>query len=270
MPSQDKEFVGSIPEIYDRLLVPLIFEPYARDVAARVAMANPQSVLEIAAGTGAVTRALVSSLPAKTTIVATDLNAPMLEHAQSAMPSKGSVEWKVADAQQLPFGDASFDAVVCQFGAMFFPDKVGAFREARRVLKPNGRYYVSVWDKIETNEFADVVTRALEPMFPNDPPRFLARTPHGHHDTDELQRRLKEAGFKSVAVEAVEARSKAASPREPAVAYVTGTPLRGEILSRNPNGLEEATERATKAMTERFGKGAVDGLIRAYVLIANS
>jgi ubiquinone/menaquinone biosynthesis C-methylase UbiE len=268
MADTDKAFTGSIAEFYERHLVPLIFEPYARDLAARVLAQKPQRILEIAAGTGVVTRAVASQLPADAQIVATDLNPPMLEHAKTRMGPNGRVEWQPADAQQLPFADESFDAVVCQFGVMFFPDKLKAFSEARRVLRHGGQYYFSVWDKIAANEFADVVTQALGEMFPDDPPRFLARTPHGHHDVAPLRNALVEAGFTAVSAEALEARSKAASAREVAVAYVQGTPLRGEVESRDAARLEEATTRAADAIARRFGTGLVDGRIRAYVITA--
>jgi len=266
MAETDKAFTGSIPEFYERYLVPLIFEPYARDLAERVLAKQPARILEIAAGTGVVTRALASGLPSNCQIVATDLNAPMLEHAKTRVHADGRVDWKTADAQQLPFEDESFDAVLCQFGVMFFPDKTSAFREARRVLKPGGWYFFNVWDKISNNEFADLVTQALGEMLPDDPPRFLARTPHGHYEVGWLEAALKAAGFTTVSVEALEARSKAASAREVAVAYVQGTPLRNEVERRDPARLEEATTRAAEAIAQRFGAGPVDGLIRAYVI----
>jgi ubiquinone/menaquinone biosynthesis C-methylase UbiE len=270
MTTTDKLFSGSIPQMYERCLVPLIFEPYARDLAGRVAGANPQDVLETAAGTGVATRAIASRLPGSARIVATDLNQPMLDHAATLQPQDRPVTWRQADALALPFPDRSFDTVACQFGAMFFPDKVKGYREARRVLKPGGRFCFNVWDRIATNEFADVVTESLVTVFPQDPPRFLARTPHGYHDTDLIRRQLAEAGFTDVAVDAVEHRSKAPSPRDPAVAYCQGTPLRNEIETRDASRLEEATVVATDAIARRFGSGAVDGLIRAYVVTATA
>ena len=161
MATTDKLFAGSIPELYERLLVPLIFEDYARDLAERVARVEPQDVLETAAGTGVVTRALASRLPANVRYVATDLNQPMLDHAAAKQSDKNRVTWQQADALALPFEDQKFDVVVCQFGAMFFPDKVAAYREARRVLKPRGHFFFNVWDRISANEFADVVIEAL-------------------------------------------------------------------------------------------------------------
>jgi ubiquinone/menaquinone biosynthesis C-methylase UbiE len=267
MAATDKLFAGSIPEIYDRLLVPLIFEPYARDLAERVARADPEAILEIAAGTGVVTRAMTARLPANARLTVTDLNQPMLDHAKARQPD-GRITWKQADALALPFADGSFDAVACQFGVMFFPDKVQGYREARRVLKPGGRYVFSVWDRISDNEFADVVTQALATMFPDDPPRFLARTPHGHHDAEQIRRELSAAGFTDVSVDAVDHRSKAASPRDPAIAYCQGTPLRNEIEARGAGRLEEATNRAAEAVAQRFGSAAVDGRIRALVITA--
>jgi len=177
------------------------------------------------------------------------------------------VEWRQADAMRLPFPDGTFDAVVCQFGAMFFPDKPKAFAETRRVLKAGGVFLFNVWDRIEDNEFADVVTASLATMFPQDPPRFLARTPHGYHDKDAIRRDLKGGGFSaSPRIDTVTARSPAASPAIPAIAYCQGTPLRSEIEARGAARLAEATEAATEALAERFGRGAVDGKIQAHVV----
>jgi ubiquinone/menaquinone biosynthesis C-methylase UbiE len=267
MVATDKLFDGSIPEIYDRFLVPLIFEPYAVDLADRVAKSQPRDVLETAAGTGVLTRALASRLAPSVRIVATDLNQPMLDQA-SRRQAEGAPQWKQADALALPFADQSFDAVACQFGVMFFPDKVQGYKEAHRVLRPGGRFLFNVWDRIEENEFADVVTEALARAFPGDPPRFMARTPHGHHDVGKIREELTAAGFAGISVDSVGATSKAPSPRHVAVAYCQGTPLRNEIEARDASRLEEATNRATDALAQRFGKDAIEGRIRAFVVSA--
>jgi len=268
MVATDKVFSGSIPEFYDRMMVPLIFEPYAADLAKRVAEAAPRAVLETAAGTGVVTRAMASRLPASVHITATDLNQPMLDYAMSRQPDDKRISWKQADALALPFDDQSFDVVACEFGAMFFPDKVQGYKEARRVLKPGGRLLFNVWDKISENDFANTIAHELADMFPDDPPRFMERTPHGYHDGKRIRAELAEAGFSDVKIDAVDARSKAASPRDPAVAYCQGTPWRTEIEARGASRLEEATDRATEAMARNYGKGAVDGRIRAFVITA--
>jgi ubiquinone/menaquinone biosynthesis C-methylase UbiE len=267
MAATDKLFAGSIPETYDRFLVPLIFESYARDLAERVTRAEPREVLETAAGTGVLTRAMASRLPAQARIVATDLNEPMLNHAQKQSPD-GRITWRQADALALPFQDQSFDAVACQFGAMFFPDKVQGYREARRVLKRGGHFLFNVWDIISENEFADVVTQALATLFPHDPPRFMARIPHGYHDVEKIRAELTAAGFKEISTATVDGKSRASSPRDPAIAYCQGTPLRSEIEARDASRLEEATKTAAEALERRFGKGPIEGRIRAHVIAA--
>jgi ubiquinone/menaquinone biosynthesis C-methylase UbiE len=267
MVASDKLFAGSIPEIYDRLLVPLLFEPYARDLAARVAQRRPQRLLEVAAGTGVLTRALGERLAERTAIVATDLNQPMLAEA-ARRPPAGRVEWRQADALALPFGDAAFDVVACQFGVMFFPDRVRGFAEVRRVLQGGGAWCFNTWDRIAENDFAEVVTEALAALFPHDPPRFMARTPHGYHDADRIRRDLQAAGFAEVAIAAVDRRSVAGSPAEAATAFCQGTPLRNEIEARDAGRLGEATERAAHALAQRFGSGRIEGRMRALVVEA--
>lgn len=268
-PGSDSLFAGSIPELYDGALVPLIFEPYAGDLAARAAALRPARVLETAAGTGVVTRALARALPAPVEIVATDLNPPMLARA-AQVGTVRPVQWQPADAQALPFADASFDVVVCQFGVMFFPDKVRGFAEARRVLRPGGALLFSVWDTIEHNEFPAVVTDALARLYPADPPRFMVRTPHGYADPAQVRRDLAQAGFgpDAVRIETRAERSRAVSALAAAVAFCQGTPLRNEIEARAGPRLAEATAAAAAALAGRFGDGAVDGKIQAHVVTA--
>lgn len=265
-PDADKVFTGSIPQLYERYLVPLIFEPYAADIASRVALRQPSCVLEVAAGTGVVTRQLANTLPPTVSILATDLNQPMLDQAAAAGTTR-PVEWQQADAMQLPYPDEAFDVVVCQFGVMFFPDKQNAFAEARRVLRPGGCFIFNVWDRIEQNEFAETVTQALESPFFDNPPRFLARVPHGYHDLSTIAHDLTGGGFDRLPeFTALAARSRADSPRIPAVAYCQGTPLRSEIEVRGPSRLIEVTEIAAAAIACQFGSGAVDGKIQAHVI----
>jgi SAM-dependent methyltransferase len=180
MPEIDKLFAGSIPENYDRYLVPLIFESFAQDIAQRVAALSPSIVLETAAGSGVVTRALTPKLSPDASYVVTDLNQPMLDYAAARQAPDNRISWRKADALALPFEDAAFDLVCCQFGVMFFPDRQSGYREAKRVLKPGGYFLFNVWDRIEENVFANDVTNALAEVFPTDPPRFLARTGHRH------------------------------------------------------------------------------------------
>jgi len=264
--ASDKSFAGAIPQVYNQLLVPLIFEPYAADLARRLAGRPLTRVLEIAAGTGVATRAMAKALPTAVEIVATDLNQPMIDQARSTGTAR-AVDWRQADAMHLPFADASFDAVVCQFGAMFFPDKPTAFAQARRVLRPGGLLLFNVWDRIEENEFADAVTTALVRMFPDDPVLFMRRIPHGYFDLHAVRRDLATAGFAAAPQTAtMAARSRADSPRIPAVAFCQGTPIRNEIVARDAARLAEATDAAEEEIARRFGRGAVDGGIQAHVI----
>lgn len=265
----DHAFTDSIPDIYDRYLVPLIFDVYAVELTARIARLRPASVLEIAAGTGALTRAMAAGLPETVAITATDLHQPMLDHA-AALGTDRPVTWRQADGMALPFDDGSFDVVACQFGMMFMPDHAGAFAEVRRVLRGDGVFLFTVWDRIEENEFADVVTEALATLFPDDPPRFLARAPYAYFDRDLLQADLTAGGFTAPATfDALEARSLAASCAIPAIGFCHGSPLRHEIEARDPGGLDHATSVASAAIEARYGPTDIDGKMRAIIVTAD-
>lgn len=267
MSETDKLFAGSIPDIYDEFLVPLIFEPYAADMAGRVAALGPDSVLETAAGSGVVTRALAPLLLAGTRYVVTDLNQPMLDRAARQQPEDGQIEWQQADALDLPFEDESFDAVCCQFGVMFFPDRVAGYRSARRVLRDGGKFIFNAWDRIEENEFADCVTDTVSRAYPDNPPLFLARTPHGYHDVEAIEVDLRAAGFETFEIQTIAHESRAQNPRQPAVAYCQGTPLRNELDARDAD-VEDLTERAARDIEDRFGTGPVSGKIQGHVVVA--
>ncbi|SMB83044.1 class I SAM-dependent methyltransferase [Deinococcus hopiensis] len=261
-------FVGSIPQLYEQYLVPLIFQPYAVDLAARTVAVQPRRVLEVAAGTGAVTRELAKALPPSTSIVATDLSEAMLDQAIGRGTVR-HVTWQLADVMKLPFPDAEFDTVVCQFGVMFFPEKAQALAEARRVLRPGGQLIFSVWAGLEYNDFACTVVKAVDTLFPQNPLRFVKSVPHGYHDTAVIAQDLALAGFtRNPAVTIVAKVSSAASPHIPTVAFCWGTPMRTELEARGPGTLDAATTVATRAVTEQFGSGEVEGKLQAYVICA--
>ena len=270
MSAGDKLFAGSIPENYDRYMVPLIFASYARDMARKAAALSPKAVLEMAAGSGVVTRALAPGLSLDARYVVTDLNQPMLDYAATRQDPDNRITWRQADAQALPFEDEAFDLVCCQFGVMFFPDRPSAYREARRVLKPDGCFLFSAWDRIEEKVFADDVTNALAEFFPNDSPRFMARTPHGYHDTTQIRNDLAKSGFSNVTIETRAEESRAPSAHYVAVAYCQGTPLRNEIEARGADQLEAATDHAATALARRHGNGEVAAKIQAHVIMARA
>jgi SAM-dependent methyltransferase len=267
MSATDSRFAGSIPAIYDRYMAPHFFEPYAEDLGARLRDLSHGVVLEIAAGTGVVTRVLDKALPAAVFIVATDLNDAMLQIASTRL-NGSRVTWAQADAQRLPFGDAVFDAVVCQFGYMFLPDRLAGYREAHRVLRAGGRLVFSVWDRIEANEVTLVAAQTVASMFPDDPPRFFERMPFGYYDPEAICAEVASAGFGAVEIESVEKVTRASSSDDVAVGLCKGTPLRTEIEARDPHRLDEATARVSEALAARFGRSSFDNRMRAHVIRA--
>jgi len=269
MAKLDSAFAGSIPALYDRHLGPVIFEPYATDIARRLPRLTNGVVLEIAAGTGIVTQKLATTLSPSVRIVATDLNQPMLDHAASK-PGMARVTFRQANALDLPFEAEEFDAVVCQFGVMFFPDRVAAHRQALRVLKPDGRYIFNVWDSLSQNPVTDIVVSAMAARYPADPPRFLARVPHGYHDEVAIRADLAAAGFTKVSIETVTLPSRAASHLDPAIGFCQGTPMRSEIEALAPNDVQAATDAAAAALAARFGTGPIEAPIQAKVVTASA
>lgn len=265
-PRTDKKFTGYIPDMYERYFVPLKFAPYAADLVSRIP-ARVKRVLEMAAGTGVVTRAMDAALPAAVEITATDLNQPMLDRAAAATRSQRVITWRQADAMQLPFEDESFDCVVCQFGVMFFPDKAKAFAETRRVLRPGGVFIFNTWDRIEANELSSIVMDTMARHFPDNPAAFFARTPHGYHDKTTIARDLAAAGFDAAPeIVTVALRARAASAREAAIGFCEGSPLRNEIEERAPGGVDAATTAVETAIAARFGRGAIDTGIQAHIV----
>jgi SAM-dependent methyltransferase len=264
MVSSDTAFAGSIPEFYHRCLGPFLFEPYAADLAARAAALRPRRILETAAGTGIVTAALAAALP-DAQIVATDLNPDMLLVAGEKIDSP-SVAFAPADAQALPYPDGGFDLVVCQFGAMFFPDRIAAYREARRVLRPGGTFLFNVWDRLEANPASQAVADAVAGLFPDDPPGFIRRVPFGYHDKARIEADLRAAGFADIESETVAKRSRG-SARDLAPGLCQGSPLRAEIEARAPDRLDEATEAAVSALVRLHGD-PVDAAMSAHVFSA--
>jgi SAM-dependent methyltransferase len=260
------DFTASFAEVYDRYLVPMDFAPHAARLSERVSVTAPRSVLETAAGTGVLTRALAGILPSEVSITATDLNEPMIALAQSNLGSE-RILWRQADALDLPFGDAEFDVVVCQFGVMFFPDKQQGFREALRVLRPGGHFVFNVWDSFEANSKSPlrIAARIVGTILNRSPVSLLAPP---YHNQAVIRSDLGLAGFVDIGVERVSAPSRAASAREAATVVCHGSRLRTHIDASDPTRLEEITDVVTEALRSRFGAGSVEGATQALMLIA--
>lgn len=266
---ENAQFAGSIPAAYDRYLGHVLFQPYAEDLVARLRVPENGSVLELACGTGIVTRELRNHLPATVKLVATDLNEPMFQHAAAKFAKGEAVEWQQADAGALPFGDGMFDAVVCQFGIMFVPDKALAAREARRVLKPDGVFLFNVWDAIEHNELCHIAHETIAGYFENDPPMFY-QVPFGYHDHGEIQRVLAEAGFRDVRIEVVDKLSGPSRAEDTAIGLVQGNPVSVAIAERDPSLFPVITNAIAAALKSRFGAADLRAPLRAIVMQARA
>ena len=264
MANNDAGFVGSIPELYDRNVGPLMMVPYASDIAYRLSDMVAGRLLEVAAGTGIVTAALARALP-RAQLIATDLNQPMLDYA-ATKPELHGVEFRQADALALPFDDQSFGAVVCQFGVMFFPDRVAAFREAYRVLKPGAQFVFNVWESVARNPIVAATLTGLSRRYPRHASWFLERTPCGYRDPDVIRADLAAAGFADCRIEEVTLRGRATSPMSPAIGFCQGSPMRAELEALDPTGLEAATAAAAAAIAEQFGYGAFETELCALVI----
>jgi len=266
MSGTDTIFAGSIPAVYDRYMVPLVFRPYAQAVAERVRALHPQRILETAAGTGVLTEALNQALP-DAEVMASDLNQPMLDEAARRLAAP-NIRFQQADALALPFEDDSFDLVVCQFGVMFFPDKVKGNAEARRVLRDGGSYVLVIWNSVDANLATKHAGAAVADLFPDDTAAFYERIPFRYHDEATIEADLLAAGFREIAIETVELISRAASARDAAIALTQGTPMRSEIERRGPDALAMATDAAERALRQFEGSDGFAAPMSAHIVTA--
>jgi ubiquinone/menaquinone biosynthesis C-methylase UbiE len=264
MENKNAQFAGTIPAAYDRYLGPILFQPYAEDLAARLKVDANGSVLELACGTGILTRILRDRLPATTRLVATDLNEPMIRNAAEKFRQGEAVEWQQVDASSLPFDDESFDAVVCQFGIMFLPDKMLGAREAHRVLKPGGVFLFNVWDSMEHNHLGRIAHETITGFFEKDPPAFY-QVPFGYHDQGEIKRVLENAGFRDIRLDIVAKVGGASRPEDAAQGLVHGNPVAVAITERDPSLLPVITKAVADALKKEFGEASLRAPMQAIV-----
>ena len=262
----DVRFSGSVPANYERYLVPLLFRPYAEQLAERAVRLAPASILETAAGTGVVTNALAQALP-DAEIVATDLNQAMLDVAAERVAS-ARVTFRQADALELPFDDSSFDLVVCQFGVMFYPDKVQGNREARRVLRDGGRYLTAIWDRIDRNALSNQAYQAMQRLFPDNPPQFMVRGPFSYYEPEWIERDLCAAGFDSIEIETVTLASRSASAEDGARGLVYGSPMGVELEEYGPGALDRVFEAVRDSAGRYNGPDGFEAPMVAHIVTA--
>jgi ubiquinone/menaquinone biosynthesis C-methylase UbiE len=265
MPAPSPAFAGPIPENYDRYLGPYIFEPYARNLVAGTASMAPRTILETACGTGRVTRHLLKTFPGAK-LTATDVNGDMINIARQYV-SDTHIEWRVADAQELPFNEDSFDLVISQFGLMFVPDKPKALAEARRVLKPGGRLLFSTWDRLENNPSFHLADKVVAKYFPVDPPRFF-HIPFSLYDDTQLAAWVKDAGFKDVHISLVRLTCESASAADTARGMLEGSPMYTALNELAPGLLPVIKEELSKALAGEFGDAPMISPMQAWVVQA--
>jgi len=262
-------YVGTIPENYHRGVGSFLFDPYAQELARRAEALAPDRLLETACGTGIATRRLREALPPQVELVATDLHEPMLAVARRTVRSRGQVRFQQADMTALPFDGAGFDALVCQFGLMFVPDKPAAAREARRVLRPGGQVLMATWRSLAHNEPIRLAHETVSRLFPYDPPRFyLIQT--GFGEPEYMRRLLANAGFVEISTEVVEKRTSAPSAVEVAVGLIEGFPIVDYIRARDPSLVPVAVAELARAFVAHFGDHPMAGTVEALITTATA
>ena len=260
--TSDASWLEDMPALYDRTMGPTFFAPFAVTMAERVAALAPERVLELAAGTGVLTAALVAALP-QATITASDLNPGMVGYGAAGV---AGARWEQADAQALAHSDGSFDVVTSQLGVTFFPDKPKAFAETARVLTPAGCTVFAVWDAESTMGFGIALRDSLVALFPDDPPDFVSRVPHGYFDEQRIRADLAAGGLETVRVERVVHSTLSPDARTLALGYSRGTPLRFALEARRP--IDEVTDQLAVELENRLGAGPLEADAAALVVTA--
>jgi SAM-dependent methyltransferase len=266
MASVDVRFSGSVPANYERYMVPLLFRPYAEELARRAAALTPQRILETAAGTGVVTSALSEALP-NAEIIATDLNQAMLDVAATRV-SSAKVSFRQADALELPFEDGSFDLAVCQFGVMFYPDKVKGNSEVRRILRDGGHYLFAVWDRIDRSGLSHLANETLGSEFPDDPPQFMTRGPFSYYEPQWIERDLRAAGFTEFVIDTVEMTSRSPSAEDAARGLVYGSPMGVELADYGEGALDRVFEKLSQSARRYEGPNGFEAPMSAHIVTA--
>jgi len=268
MAESHSAFIGEIPLNYEKFLGPLIFNEYATDLANRISVPKGGLLLEIAAGTGMATRQLRDSISQDVRIVATDLNEDMLNVAKGKFEDSENIEFQIANALDLPFDDATFEAVACQFSVMFFPDKLLSLQEAARVLKPGGKFHFNIWDSFKHNHLIQTVNKIVAEYLPENPPDFY-NVPYGYYEIDVIKNLLFEAGFADIEISVLPRISATEEARDVAMGYILGTPVRLQIEQYAPESLLKIVDAVEHAVGREFGYKSIKAKMQAIVFTAH-
>jgi SAM-dependent methyltransferase len=263
------DFSGSIPEFYDRIMGPAHFDAFGAELARRLPARPPGDVLELACGTGCVTRHLRERLTPALKLVATDISKAMLDYARRKLAATEGIEWCEADACKLPFGDAAFGAVVCAFGVMFVPDKAACFREARRVLRKGETFLFDVWDGLENNPHGRVAAEVIEALLPDDPAATFGSIPYHFNDRATIGRLLEDAAFAPARIDTVRTACTCPSARDFATGQLRGTP-RSLILQERGIPVDGVIEKVAAALARVGGAAPFKYTAQAVVVEARA
>ena len=256
-------FTGNVPLNYETYLGPLFFEPYAQDLADRLPNNKYGKILELACGTGRVTKYLVQKLREDGTLVATDLNEAMLSIGREKVADP-RIQWSRVDAHELPYDEESIELIVCQFGVMFFQDRPEAFKEAFRVLKSGETFLFNTWDHIRHNTLTEVTRKVMDQIFPNDPAPFLTKGPFSFFDKEQIHQLLADTGFRDITIDTVRITSTATSVQDCLNGIVDGTPIAAYLQERNTPA-EEVKEKVAAALEVYKGNGVLNLPMQAHV-----
>lgn len=246
-------YSGTIPEYYDQYLDSLLLKPYAIKMAGEIEKLGPESILELSAGTGILTEALIDQMPVTTKMLVTDINPEMMDLAKSKLWSYQNISWQLADAMNLPYSDNTFDAVLSQFGVMFYQNRHQVYRKIKEILKPGGTFIFNTWGSIHDNSIIELTERVLKRVFPFDTPNFL-HIPFGYHRYEQIIPDLSIAGFSTFTINTVKQTGYATSAVEAATGLLQGTPLCTEIIERDPERLHLVIEELSKSIEKHYGK----------------
>lgn len=260
-------FNGSVPEVYETVLGNFIFEPFAVDIVNRISNKNAFNVLELAAGTGRVTKHLIHAFSPNAKIVASDISLPMMEKAKLVVSSQ-NLTWQQVDIADIPFSEGSFDVIVCQFGVMFLQDKLRAFSEIRRVLKLGGQLLFSTWACIEENPIWKISNQVATKFFGPAPAAIQKSGPFSICNAVDAEAQLHDAGFIHTKVEKQRITSSISSASLAAKGFIHGLPLKDIIIKQNPEILSQIQEEMENSFADHFGNNPLTASFTAFVFEA--
>ena len=261
---------GGAAEIYERHMVPAIFGPWAEDLLALATPKPGERVLDVACGTGVVTRLVAQRVGPTGTVVGLDLNPGMLAVARAVPPRHGAqIEWREGNVGAIPVADATFDLALCQQGLQFFPDRPAALREIRRVLAPRGRLALSVWRPMQHSSGFEALATALGRLIAPEAAAIM-QGPFALGSADELRTLVTGAGFGDVVVQPAAKTLRFPSPEEFVRRYVAATPLAAVVAKANDEARAALITEVDAALKSSVDHDGLAFPIEAHLVLAHA